>query len=178
MAILNSNQFNPYVFLDAVHQMQHQLPTAFEFNKQYLIKLAQHAYSGLFGTFLFNSRRDSKMMKEEMKEEPVSIWRFLGKHNEQVVSSLYDKAIVGRITFDTEMSTLREWIEVYRDRAFDDDIAVPSYPARPCPIPAPLKEAGTNTGAGISSPSPLQKSKSSESINSITNVDAANISGM
>ncbi|EPB68931.1 hypothetical protein ANCCEY_11984 [Ancylostoma ceylanicum] len=176
----NTNEQSPIFlqFLDAVHQMQHQLPTAFEFNKQYLIKLAQHAYSGLFGTFLFNSRRESKMMKEEMKEEPVSIWRFLGKHNEQVVSSLYDKTIVGRITFDTEMSTLREWIEVYRDRAFDDDIAVPSYSARPCPIPPPLKEAGANTGAGISSPSPLQKSKSSESINSITNVEAANINGM
>ncbi|EYC25369.1 hypothetical protein Y032_0012g1849 [Ancylostoma ceylanicum] len=176
----NTNEQSPIFlqFLDAVHQMQHQLPTAFEFNKQYLIKLAQHAYSGLFGTFLFNSRRESKMMKEEMKEEPVSIWRFLGKHNEQVVSSLYDKTIVGRITFDTEMSTLREWIEVYRDRAFDDDIAVPSYSARPCPIPPPLKEAGANTGAGISSPSPLQKSKSSESINSITNVEAANINGI
>lgn len=96
--------------------------TDLAYNGQFQIKLAQHAYSGLFGTFLFNSRRESKMMKEEMKEEPVSIWRFLGKHNEQVVSSLYDKAIVGRITFDTEMSTLREWIEVYRDRAFDDDI--------------------------------------------------------
>lgn len=59
-----------------------------------------------------------------MNEEPISIWRFLGAHNEQVVSSLYDKAIVGRITFDTEMSTLREWIEVYRDRAFDDDVRI------------------------------------------------------
>ncbi|ETN76148.1 hypothetical protein NECAME_03521 [Necator americanus] len=176
----NTNEQSPIFlqFLDAVHQMQHQLPTAFEFNKQYLIKLAQHAYSGLFGTFLFNSRRESKMMKEEMKEEPVSIWRFLGKHNEQVVSSLYDKAIVGRIAFDTEMSTLREWIEVYRDRAFDEDIAVPSYPTRPGPITAPLKETVTNAATGINPPTPLQKSKSSESINSITNVDAANINGM
>ncbi|VDO84893.1 unnamed protein product [Heligmosomoides polygyrus] len=173
----NSNEQSPIFlqFLDAVHQMQHQLPTAFEFNKQYLIKLAQHAYSGLFGTFLFNSRRQSNQVKEEMNEEPISIWRFLGAHNEQVVSSLYDKAIVGRITFDTEMSTLREWIEVYRDRAFDDD-AVPSYPSRP--IPTPLKDPSTNAVPVINPPAPLQKSKSSESINSATNVDAANISGM
>ncbi|WKY02901.1 hypothetical protein Q1695_016305 [Nippostrongylus brasiliensis] len=175
----NSNEQSPIFlqFLDAVHQMQHQLPTAFEFNKQYLIKLAQHAYSGLFGTFLFNSRRQSNMVKEEMNEEPISIWRFIGEHNERVVNSLYDKAIVGRITFDTEMSTLREWIEVYRDRAFDDD-AVPMYPTRPAPISAGLKDPSSNTVPVISAPAPLQKSKSSESINSATNVDAANINGM
>ncbi|VDM71503.1 unnamed protein product [Strongylus vulgaris] len=118
------------------------------------------------------------MMKEEIQAEPVSIWRFLGKHNEQVVSSLYDKAIKGRITFDTEMSTLREWIEVYRDRSFDDDIAVPTYSARPVSIPPPLKEACPNASTVINPAAPLQKSKSSESINSITNVDAANINGM
>ncbi|KAK5978966.1 hypothetical protein GCK32_008852 [Trichostrongylus colubriformis] len=176
----NTNEQSPIFlqFLDAVHQMQHQLPTAFEFNKQYLIKLAQHAYSGLFGTFLFNSRRHSKMVKEELNEEPISIWRFLSPRNEQVVSSLYDKAIVGKITFDTEMSTLREWIEVYRDRAFDDD-AIPSYPSRVGgPISAPLKDSSSNAVPVINPPTPLQKSKSSESINSATNVDAANISGI
>ncbi|KAK6034769.1 hypothetical protein COOONC_27727 [Cooperia oncophora] len=117
------------------------------------------------------------MMKEEMNEEPISIWRFLSPRNEQVVSSLYDKAIVGRITFDTEMSTLREWIEVYRDRAFDDD-AVPSYPSRVIPIPPPLKDPNSNAVPVINPPTPLQKSKSSESINSATSVDAANISGI
>lgn len=175
----NNNEQSPIFlqFLDAVHQMQHQLPTAFEFNRQYLIKLAQHAYSGLFGTFLFNSRRESKMMKEQMNQEPISIWRFLGKDNERVVSSLYDKTIVGRINFDTEMCTLREWIEVYRDRAFDDDIAVSSYPTRSCTVSAPLKDPVASSHPNVNPP-PLQKSKSSESINSITNIDAANISGM
>ncbi|PIO67045.1 hypothetical protein TELCIR_11220 [Teladorsagia circumcincta] len=138
----NTNEQSPIFlqFLDCVHQMQHQLPTAFEFNKQYLIKLAQHAYSGLFGTFLFNSRRQSKMMKEEMNEEPISIWRFLSPRNEQV--------------------------------------AVPPYPARVGPIPAPLKDPSSNAVPVINPGTPLQKSKSSESINSATSVDAANINGM
>ncbi|KAJ1364070.1 hypothetical protein KIN20_024072 [Parelaphostrongylus tenuis] len=176
----NTNEQSPIFlqFLDAVHQMQHQFPTAFEFNRQYLIKLAQHAYSGLFGTFLFNSRRESRMVKEQMNQEPISIWRFLSKENERVVSSLYDKSIVGRINFDTEMSTLREWIEVYRDRAFDDDIAISSYPTRSSAASAPFKDPVTSSHPSVNPASTLQKSKSSESINSITNIDAANISGI
>ena len=47
-------------FLDCVHQLLLQFPCNFEFNLSYLVKLAQHTYSNLFGTFLCNSLLERK----------------------------------------------------------------------------------------------------------------------
>uniref|UniRef100_A0A6P4DYK7 Myotubularin-related protein 3-like n=1 Tax=Drosophila rhopaloa TaxID=1041015 RepID=A0A6P4DYK7_DRORH len=45
-------------WLDLVHQIHRQYPCSFEFSISYLIKLAQHSLSCLFGTFLCNSLRE------------------------------------------------------------------------------------------------------------------------
>ncbi|XP_045539007.1 myotubularin-related protein 4 [Papilio machaon] len=45
-------------WLDVVHQMMLQYPCSFEFNEAYLIKLATHVHSCMFGTFLCNTRRE------------------------------------------------------------------------------------------------------------------------
>uniref|UniRef100_A0A8C5ZRU6 phosphatidylinositol-3,5-bisphosphate 3-phosphatase n=1 Tax=Marmota marmota marmota TaxID=9994 RepID=A0A8C5ZRU6_MARMA len=42
-------------WLDCVHQLQRQFPCSFEFNEAFLVKLVQHTYSCLFGTFLCNN---------------------------------------------------------------------------------------------------------------------------
>ncbi|XP_045503305.1 myotubularin-related protein 4 isoform X1 [Colias croceus] len=45
-------------WLHLVYQLMLQFPCAFEFNEAYLIKLATHVHSCMFGTFLCNSRRE------------------------------------------------------------------------------------------------------------------------
>ncbi len=45
-------------FLDCVWQVLRQHPHYFEFNARYLLVVADHIYSGRFGTFLFNSDLD------------------------------------------------------------------------------------------------------------------------
>ncbi|MEQ2172378.1 hypothetical protein GOODEAATRI_020449, partial [Goodea atripinnis] len=53
-------------WLDCVHQLQRQFPCSFEFNEAFLVrvhllvvvKLVQHTYSCLFGTFLCNSGKE------------------------------------------------------------------------------------------------------------------------
>jgi hypothetical protein len=42
-------------FVDAVWQLTRQFPRAFEFNERLLAVLAEHSYSGAFGTFLVDS---------------------------------------------------------------------------------------------------------------------------
>ncbi|NXI99674.1 MTMR3 protein, partial [Psophia crepitans] len=45
-------------WLDCVHQLQRQFPCSFEFNEAFLVKLVQHTYSCLFGTFLCNNAKE------------------------------------------------------------------------------------------------------------------------
>ena len=45
-------------FVDALWQMTRQHPTAFEFNDRLLVALADHSYSGAYGTFLMDCEAD------------------------------------------------------------------------------------------------------------------------
>lgn len=50
-------------FLDCIYQLIYQFPDAFEFNEVFLLFLAKHFHSLLYGTFLFNCemhRKDNK----------------------------------------------------------------------------------------------------------------------
>ncbi|XP_063929723.1 myotubularin-related protein 4 isoform X2 [Zophobas morio] len=61
-------------WLDCVHQLLLQFDCSFEFSQTYLVKLAQHIYSNLYGTFLCNT------FQERMKVvngKTFSVWEFL-----------------------------------------------------------------------------------------------------
>ncbi|ODN00265.1 Myotubularin-related protein 3 [Orchesella cincta] len=62
-------------WLDCLHQLIRQFPTAFEFNLTYLVKLAQHTYSNLFGTFICNTAKERQACGLERLTH--SVWRFL-----------------------------------------------------------------------------------------------------
>uniref|UniRef100_W8BUE2 Myotubularin-related protein 3 n=3 Tax=Ceratitis capitata TaxID=7213 RepID=W8BUE2_CERCA len=62
-------------WLDLVHQLHIQFPCSFEFNRAYLIKLAQHLHSCLFGTFLGNSYK--YRLENSIFERTFSVWPFL-----------------------------------------------------------------------------------------------------
>ena len=59
-------------FLDAVHQLQLQNPTAFEFNGSLLVHLADCLYSCRHGTFLANSPRE--LTDFSMSTRTPSVW--------------------------------------------------------------------------------------------------------
>ena len=66
-------------WLDCVFQLILQFPCAFEFNEAFLVKLARHTYSSLFGTFLCNSERDREL--EGVRQTTYSVWSFLRAGN-------------------------------------------------------------------------------------------------
>ena len=59
-------------------QLLLQFPCHFEFNLTYLLKLAEHTYSNLFGNFLVNSLAERRRLK--IKERTRSIWGYLKSH--------------------------------------------------------------------------------------------------
>lgn len=48
-------------WLDCIHQLQNQYPHAFEFNGELLIFLANHLNTCLYGTFLYNHEKVTKI---------------------------------------------------------------------------------------------------------------------
>lgn len=62
-------------WLDCIYQILCQYPCSFEFSTSYLIKLAQHVYSCLFGTFLCNTIKER--LENSIHDRTFSIWPFL-----------------------------------------------------------------------------------------------------
>lgn len=62
-------------WLDCIYQIICQYPCSFEFSTSYLIKLAQHCYSCLFGTFLCNTLKER--LENSIHDRTFSIWPFL-----------------------------------------------------------------------------------------------------
>jgi len=71
-------------FLDCVWQLVRQFPNEFEYNEEFLLAVAHHSYSCLYGTFLFNSEKERKEASLKVKTE--SVWT---KLCDEHTSSLY-----------------------------------------------------------------------------------------
>ncbi|XP_066545902.1 phosphatidylinositol-3,5-bisphosphate 3-phosphatase MTMR3 isoform X2 [Amia ocellicauda] len=74
-------------WLDCVHQLQRQFPCSFEFNEAFLVKLVQHTYSCLFGTFLCNSVKERE--DRHIQERTCSVWSLLRPANRSFRNMLY-----------------------------------------------------------------------------------------
>lgn len=72
-----SNERSPIFlqWLDLVHQIMVQYPCSFEFSQSYLMRLATHAHSCMFGTFLFNSAQER--CEARVLDNTASVWRLL-----------------------------------------------------------------------------------------------------
>uniref|UniRef100_A0A671L301 phosphatidylinositol-3,5-bisphosphate 3-phosphatase n=1 Tax=Sinocyclocheilus anshuiensis TaxID=1608454 RepID=A0A671L301_9TELE len=74
-------------WLDCVHQLLKQFPCLFEFNEAFLVKLVQHTYSCLYGTFLCNNAKEREA--RNVYKCTCSVWSLLRNANKNFQNFLY-----------------------------------------------------------------------------------------
>ncbi|XP_051540794.1 myotubularin-related protein 4-like isoform X2 [Myxocyprinus asiaticus] len=74
-------------WLDCVHQLLKQFPCLFEFNEAFLVKLVQHTYSCLYGTFLCNNAKERDT--HNLYKRTCSVWSLLRTGNKNFQNFLY-----------------------------------------------------------------------------------------
>ncbi|GAB1609551.1 myotubularin-related protein 3-like isoform X2, partial [Argonauta hians] len=111
-------------WLDCVHQIYTQYPCAFEFSEAFLIKLVQHTYSRLFGTFLCNNSEERR--KAKLKTKTASVWSLLLPGNNRFTNSLYNPSADQVIYPSCHVLNLSLWTHVFLSNnsfsATSDDI--------------------------------------------------------
>ncbi|XP_063049675.1 myotubularin-related protein 3 [Engraulis encrasicolus] len=98
-------------WLDAVHQLHKQFPCSFEFNEAFLVKLVQHTYSCLYGTFLCNSGRERE--ERHTQERTCSVWTLLRPANRAFRNMLYSSHSDAVLRPVCHVRNLMLWTAVY-----------------------------------------------------------------
>ncbi|XP_026124782.1 phosphatidylinositol-3,5-bisphosphate 3-phosphatase MTMR3 isoform X3 [Carassius auratus] len=117
-------------WLDCVHQLHRQFPCSFEFNEAFLVKLVQHTYSCLFGTFLCNSGKERE--DRHIQERTCSVWSLLRAANRSFRNMLYSSHSETVLHPVCHVRNLMLWTAVYLPSSSpttpSDDSCAP-YPA-------------------------------------------------
>jgi myotubularin-related protein 1/2 len=75
-------------FLDCAWQLLNQFPLDFEFNEAMLLEVADHLFSGRFGTFLFNNERERK--EQELETKTASLWSYIDSEGARFQNPFYE----------------------------------------------------------------------------------------
>ncbi|KYO40136.1 myotubularin-related protein 4 isoform C [Alligator mississippiensis] len=98
-------------WLDAVHQLLKQFPCLFEFNEAFLVKLVQHTYSCLYGTFLGNNPFEREM--HNIYKRTCSVWSLLRAGNKNFHNLLYMASSEQVLHPVCHVRALHLWTAVY-----------------------------------------------------------------
>ncbi|CAI9539129.1 unnamed protein product [Staurois parvus] len=122
-------------WLDCVHQLQRQFPCSFEFNEAFLVKLVQHTYSCLFGTFLCNNAKERS--EKHIQERTCSVWSLLRAGNRVFKNLLYSSQSETVLFPVCHVRNLMLWSAVYLPGSS------PSTPSEESCIPYPSPGSAT-----------------------------------
>ncbi|XP_030392392.1 myotubularin-related protein 4 isoform X1 [Gopherus evgoodei] len=98
-------------WLDSVHQLLKQFPCLFEFNEAFLVKLVQHTYSCLYGTFLGNNPCEREM--HNIYKRTCSVWSLLRAGNKNFHNLLYMPGTEQVLHPVCHVRALHLWTAVY-----------------------------------------------------------------
>ncbi|GMR53652.1 hypothetical protein PMAYCL1PPCAC_23847, partial [Pristionchus mayeri] len=106
-------------FLDCVFQIISQFPVYFEFTESLLLEVANHLYSGRFGTFLFNSEKE-RLLDNNCATTTVSLWTDVMRRKKEWMNPLYLPGTVLQI--NPSHRCIQVWIS-YHGRHNDEIIS-------------------------------------------------------
>ncbi|CAF3688067.1 unnamed protein product [Rotaria sordida] len=98
-------------WLDCIYQLYIQNPTAFEFNEMFLLKLAHHTYTCLYGTFLCNT--DFERTTTNLENRTLSIWSLLNVNSKQFINHSYNKTKKEILYPSSSVRDLTIWSNLY-----------------------------------------------------------------
>lgn len=98
-------------WLDCVYQLYHKDSVAFQFNEMLLLKLAQHTYTCLYGTFLCNNDVERKGISISTRTE--SIWNFIDSHRDSFLNYHYNNARTDVLRPSCGFRELTIWSNLY-----------------------------------------------------------------
>uniref|UniRef100_A0A915I0V9 phosphatidylinositol-3,5-bisphosphate 3-phosphatase n=1 Tax=Romanomermis culicivorax TaxID=13658 RepID=A0A915I0V9_ROMCU len=143
-------------WLDCVRYLLREFPCSFQFNEIFLLKLAQHCYSGLFGTFLCDTIRDYDI--ESLGHRTFSIWSYLNNgQNTSFRNFLYDDNFMEKKNYACDILIVRPQIR--------DLTAI--WRALYCPYDDPANQHRVTScnGSDWASAAPLNDATLTQSIN-------------
>ncbi|ELT99015.1 hypothetical protein CAPTEDRAFT_226204 [Capitella teleta] len=117
-------------WLDCVHQLILQFPCEFQFNETCLVKLAHHAYSCLFGTFLCNNARERD--EAQLKQQTTSVWTLLENQRSKFINRVFRPGQHQVLRPSHHLKDLVLWRAIYLSD---------SLPASASPAEAPVDES-------------------------------------
>ena len=94
-------------FLDTIYQLLVQFPQTFEFNEEFLLFIADHFQSSLFGNFLGNSEKERRI-DFQVQELTQSIWSYTDEYKERFTNPSYE-AYCNPIWPNTSMHRIKLW---------------------------------------------------------------------
>ncbi|CAF1633757.1 unnamed protein product [Adineta ricciae] len=98
-------------WLDCVFQLFTQHRTAFEFNEMFLLKLAHHTYTCLYGTFLCNT--DCERSSSKLETRTLSVWSLFNSNSKQFINHLFDKTKKDILYPSSSVRDLTIWSNLY-----------------------------------------------------------------
>lgn len=131
-------------WLDCIHQLLNQFPISFEFNHQYLMKLVQHTYSGLFGTFLCNN--SSERNAGQLSKRTYSVWKFLRNNEIRFKNHLYLKN-ESVLRPSHQIKDLKFWSAVYTQANDPKDAGGTAVAASGTSPPTEIEEGNLGTNS-------------------------------
>ncbi|CAH0402660.1 unnamed protein product [Chilo suppressalis] len=116
-------------WLDVTYQLMLQHPCHFEFNEAYLLKLATHVHSCMFGTFLCNTGRERA--ENRIQDTTAHVWHLLQAppYRNHLYAPLTDQAMEQQVLWpDCSVLGVRVWTGLFSGERDEPERTVPPPP--------------------------------------------------